>query len=133
MLTIFLEQIKSSKESEKLVTLKRVFASGEALLPKQVESFNQLLYRKQGTELINLYGPTEATVEVSFFPCSKEEAIRVVPIGQPIDNTRFYILDKNQKMQPIGVPGELHIAGVGLARGYLNRPELTAEKFVSNP
>jgi thioesterase domain-containing protein len=54
-------------------------------------------------------------------------------IGRPIDNTQIYILDQHNNAQPIGVPGELHIAGDGLARGYLNHPELTAERFVANP
>ncbi|MFB0847538.1 condensation domain-containing protein, partial [Paenibacillus oleatilyticus] len=56
-----------------------------------------------------------------------------VPIGKPIDNTQLYIVSRYDQLQPIGVPGELCIAGDGLARGYLNRPELTAEKFVSIP
>ena len=56
-----------------------------------------------------------------------------IPIGKPIDNIQFFILNPENRLQPIGVPGELHIAGDGLARGYLKRPELTAEKFVPNP
>ena len=57
----------------------------------------------------------------------------IVPIGTPIANTQIYILDQHNNPQPIGVPGEMYIAGEGLARGYLNRPELTREKFVTNP
>ncbi|TKJ02105.1 amino acid adenylation domain-containing protein, partial [Bacillus cereus] len=56
-----------------------------------------------------------------------------VSIGQPIQNTQLYVLDQNQRLQSIGIEGELYIGGAGLARGYLNRPNLTAEKFVSHP
>ncbi|MCY9588343.1 AMP-binding protein, partial [Paenibacillus alvei] len=74
--------------------------------------------------LINLYGPTEATVDVTYFDCEPGQAYVSVPIGKPIDNTRIYIVNGHNQVQPIGVAGELCIAGVGLARGYWNRPEL---------
>ncbi|MCU0286522.1 MAG: amino acid adenylation domain-containing protein, partial [Acidobacteria bacterium] len=107
--------------------LRHVFASGEALTVKQVENFNRLL-KSSGTRLINLYGPTEATVDVSYFNCT-DETRENIPIGKPIDNIQLYIVDKVKHLQPVGIPGELCISGVGLARGYLNNPELTAEKF----
>ena len=80
----------------------------------------------------NLYGPTEAAIDVTFYDCTKIE-YPFVPIGAPIDNTRIYIVDAHNNPQPVGVPGELHIAGDNLARGYLNRPELTRERFIDNP
>jgi amino acid adenylation domain-containing protein len=127
MLSVFLDYLKSSGHVKKLSGLKQVIASGEALLPAHVEQFNQLLKKENGTLLANLYGPTEATIDVSYFDCS--ETREIIPIGKPIDNIRLYILDKQMHIQPVGIPGELGISGIGLARGYLNRPELTAEKF----
>ncbi|MGB7606207.1 MAG: condensation domain-containing protein, partial [Lutisporaceae bacterium] len=80
---------------------------------------------------VNNYGPTENTVVTTSFVVDKE--YDNIPIGKPIANTQIYIIDKETKLQPIGVPGELCIAGESLARGYLNNPELTAEKFIENP
>jgi len=80
---------------------------------------------------INTYGPTEATVVcLAYEPDGKEDITHVLPIGHPIDNMQAYIVDHNLNPVPIGVPGELCIAGAGLAVGYLNRPEVTAEKFI---
>ncbi|MBA9085510.1 amino acid adenylation domain-containing protein/non-ribosomal peptide synthase protein (TIGR01720 family) [Fontibacillus solani] len=135
MLSAFLDFVEAGDDivTNSLTSLRHVFASGEALNAEQVKRFNQLLYRGGSTKLINLYGPTEATIDVSYFDCSTGEQIERVPIGRPIDNTELYILSERGTIQPIGVAGELCIAGVQLARGYLNRPELTAEKFVPIP
>jgi len=84
--------------------------------------------------LLNAYGPTETTITATAFEipprrCENTTLLRV-PIGRPLANRAIYILDNHDNPVPIGVPGELHIGGLGVARGYLNRPELTAEKFV---
>ncbi|WP_036707362.1 AMP-binding protein, partial [Paenibacillus graminis] len=97
-----------------------------------VKNFRRLL-GGGGSKLHNLYGPTEATVDVTYYDCSEGEVRAAVPIGKPIDNTRIYIVNKERRIQPLGVAGELCIAGAGVARGYLNKPELTAEKFVADP
>jgi amino acid adenylation domain-containing protein len=110
-------------------SLKRVVCSGEALSTDLQARFFACL----NAELHNLYGPTEAAVDVTFWPCERESERRVVPIGRPIANIQVYLLDAYLEPVPIGVPGELHIGGVGLARGYHNRPGLTATKFVPNP
>jgi amino acid adenylation domain-containing protein/thioester reductase-like protein len=133
MLGIFLEFLEKCDELDALMSLKQVFASGEALNLPQVGTFNRLLYERHGTELYNLYGPTEATIDVSCFNCSPSVTLKTVPIGKPIDNIRLYILDKHLTLLPIGIPGELCIGGIGLARGYRNRPELTEAAFVPNP
>lgn len=133
MLNAFLYYIENLPTLEKLSSLRQVFASGEALSLKQVEKFNQLLYSQNGTTLHNLYGPTEASIDVTYFDCLPEKVEDVIPIGKPIDNTQLFIVDKHNNLQPLGIEGELCIAGDGLARGYLNRPKLTAEKFVAHP
>ena len=88
-------------------------------------------YKPQSYQLINEYGPTEFTVCSTYFPVKQE--LDNIPIGKPVANSWLYVLDKQEALQPIGVPGELCLAGTQIARGYLNRPELTAEKFVPNP
>ena len=82
----------------------------------------------QSTKVWNLYGPTETTIWSTVNRLGEGEASEY--IGKPIANTQIHILDKSQQLVPIGVPGELCIAGSGLARGYLNQPQLTAEKFI---
>jgi amino acid adenylation domain-containing protein len=111
-------------------SLVRVVCSGEALHAEFRERF---FARLPGTELHNLYGPTEAAVDVTAWQCRKDDTSPVVPIGKPIANTRIYILDRRGEPTPIGVPGELHIAGANVGRGYLRRPELDAERFLPDP
>ena len=87
-----------------------------------------------GRHFFNAYGPTETTVCASMYLADSETAYpQGPPIGGPIANFQLYVLDSHLLPVPIGVPGELFIAGVGLARGYLHRPELTAERFLPNP
>ena len=110
-------------------SLKRVICSGEAL-PLEVQ---QLFFDRLGAALHNLYGPTEASVDVTYWPCSRDSELRTVPIGRPIANIQTYVLDRHLNPVSAGVPGELYLGGVGLGRGYLRRPELTASKFIPNP
>jgi amino acid adenylation domain-containing protein len=106
--------------------LEKIFCGGEALPRELAQQLLQL-----GPEVWNMYGPTETTIWSSTVRLSA--AAGRVPIGPPIDNTQLYILDDLQQPVPIGVAGELCIAGDGVANGYHNRPELTAERFVPNP
>ncbi|MEM6715874.1 MAG: amino acid adenylation domain-containing protein, partial [Cyanobacteria bacterium P01_C01_bin.147] len=127
MLAAFLE----APEAAQCNSLKRVICSGEALPTDLQTRFFQTL---PNVELHNLYGPTEAAIDVTAWACQPEDdASPTVPIGRPIANTQIHLLDSLGRLVPPGIPGELHIGGVGVARGYLNRPDLTAEKFVPNP
>jgi len=101
----------------------KVLCGGEAL-PGNLSA--QLLPRC--SELWNMYGPTETTIWSSVYRVRFTSA--TAPIGRPIANTSFYILDNHMQPVPIGVSGELYIGGDGVARGYLGRPELTEERFV---
>jgi fengycin family lipopeptide synthetase D len=132
MLGVFLEYVKEKKAGSMLSSLTMVFASGEALALSQVELFNQLLYVTNGTKLTNLYGPTEAAIDVTYFDCSPMPERHLVPIGKPIDNIKLYVLDKFEKLVPLGVAGELYIGGVGVGKGYVNNISLTDERFLPN-
>lgn len=108
-----------------LKTLKTIILGGEALpnrLYKEITSYTD-------ARIFNIYGPAETTVWSTNAQIFNSD----ITIGSPIANTQIYILDKNNTPLPIGVAGELCIAGEGVGKGYLNRPELTAEKFVPNP
>ena len=128
MLSVFL----GNADLAGLVSLKRIYCSGEAL-PTAVAA--QCRARLAHAELHNLYGPTEASIDVSAWCCDIGDAERhaVAPLGWPVDNTELHILDGRLRPMPLGVPGELCIAGIGVARGYVSRPELTRERFVGNP
>jgi amino acid adenylation domain-containing protein len=80
--------------------------------------------------LLNGYGPTETTTFAATHLIQTVDTARSVPIGQPIGNTRIYLVDNVGRPVPVGVVGELFIGGLGVARGYLGRPGLTAERFV---
>ena len=84
-------------------------------------------------EIHNEYGPTETTVSCTDYIFRAEETESYLSIGKPIANAQIYITDKYMNPVPIGVTGEICIAGDGVGAGYLNRPELTAEKFIDNP
>lgn len=81
--------------------------------------------------LVNHYGPTENTVVATCAEVEKDGTDRVPPIGKPVDNVRAYVLDRYGQPAPIGVPGELYLAGDSLARGYLGQHDQIDEKFVT--
>jgi amino acid adenylation domain-containing protein/non-ribosomal peptide synthase protein (TIGR01720 family) len=111
-------------------TLHTVLFGGEAVDPGAVRE----ALRQGPRRLLHVYGPTETTTFATWYPVSEvPEGAVTVPIGGPIANTHLYVLDTQQKLCPIGVPGELCIGGDGVALGYLRRPELSAERFIPDP
>ncbi|WP_322986209.1 non-ribosomal peptide synthase/polyketide synthase [Streptomyces sp. S584] len=117
---------------EALSGVRSVLTGGEAL---SVEHCRTLLDALPGTRLMNGYGPTESITYTHTHPVTREDVDsgRAIPLGRPLARTRAYVLDTALRPVPIGVPGELYIAGDGLARGYADRPGLTAERFTACP
>ncbi|WP_159882428.1 non-ribosomal peptide synthetase [Paenibacillus puerhi] len=115
----------------RLTSLRKMMFGGEKASVHHVRKALGLLGPDR---LVNLYGPTETTVLATAYEMkSLEEAAVSIPIGRPVQQTRLYVVDRHDKLVPIGVPGELCAAGIGLSRGYWQRPELTAEKFAPCP
>ncbi|MFC4547674.1 condensation domain-containing protein, partial [Paenactinomyces guangxiensis] len=107
-----------------------IFA-GEALAPVQLQAWKE---KYSETRLVNMYGPTETTVYVTYKEITAEEIrSNTSNIGRPLPTVSMYVLDGDQQLLPVGIPGELYIGGEGVTRGYLNRPDLTEERFVPNP
>jgi amino acid adenylation domain-containing protein len=109
--------------------LRRVVCAGEVLRGSLQE---RLLSRLQ-VRLENFYGQTEVSIDALCYPCERGVVPRVVPIGRPIADMQAYLLDSRLAPVPVGVWGELYLAGPGLARGYQHQPERTAERFLPSP
>ena len=120
-----------SMDVQPLLPAKLLIFGGEPLQTTMVETI-----RATGTacRIVNHYGPTETTIGKLLHEVqSVDQYGSTIPIGKPFSNTKTYILTKDLSPCPIGVPGQLYIAGDGLSRGYLNNDVLTLEKFIPNP
>jgi amino acid adenylation domain-containing protein len=111
-------------------SLRGAIVAGEACPPELVTRHFAL---RPGTGLWNEYGPTEGSVWSTVYAFPPHGPAGRVPIGRPIANVQVYIVDRDGRPAPLGVPGELWIGGGGVTRGYLGRPELAAEKFIPDP
>ncbi|WP_223069808.1 non-ribosomal peptide synthetase, partial [Paenibacillus caui] len=124
----YIMMILETMDPADFLSMKSVVVGGEKL---DTDTVVKLLRMKPDLQINNEYGPTENSVVSTSLLIQNEK--QPISIGRPIDNTHAYILGENDSLQPIGVIGELCLAGIGLARGYLNRPELTSDKFVPHP
>lgn len=114
--------------------LRLVVVGGEKALAESLARWRRL--PAHGVDWMNTYGPTETTVVATSFrhdARAEELDSSEIPLGRPLPNTQVYVLDRNRDLVPVGVPGELYIAGAGVARGYVGRGGLTAERFVPHP
>lgn len=134
--TVFFNQIAThlSKDNfSKLSTVKKIAVGGEALSGELVRAFQRKF--KNSIEIFNLYGPTESTVVATGHRVTDliPENQANIPIGKPFSNYKVYIVNEENELCPINVPGEILISSVGLAKGYLNQEEKTKEVFIDNP
>lgn len=116
-------------------TLRLIIIGGERAIPDRVRDWHKGVAKP--IQLFNTYGPTEATIVATNWELYENAAslgiMSEVPIGKPVANAQAFVLNRYLEIQPVGIPGELYLGGLGIARGYLSRPDLTAEKFVPNP
>ncbi len=119
----------TEKSAESLGSLRLLITGGDVLPPGPTAAW---FARLPEVQVVNTYGPTETAISATSFVVDSPTAHRI-PIGRPLGGRRVYVLDSAGRLVPVGVPGELCIAGPELARGYLDRPALTAERFVPDP
>ncbi|MCC6858462.1 MAG: amino acid adenylation domain-containing protein [Bryobacterales bacterium] len=127
----WVHELERSSDLGRPEHLRLVIIGGDLLRPEVLKAWQASPLGP--VRLLNAYGPTETTITAATFEVRAGAVPERVPIGRPLANRSAYILDPSGNPVPAGVPGELHLGGLGLARGYLNRPELTAERFIPDP
>lgn len=127
-----LEDVYSILSTYSNIPIKKMLLGVEPIKSSTIKKYYNL---NKNMKIINAYGPTEATI-CSTAICLDSNILKnykIIPIGKPMHNLQIYILDKNCQPVPIGVPGEIYIAGDNVAKGYLNNKELTDKNFISIP
>src|SRR5882724_6495470 len=128
-----LAALQTGKHPERVLPRQRLIVGGEASRRDWIERLRAMA---PSCEIYNHYGPTETTVGVLTYHVGSQvprTQSGTLPLGQPLPNSRVYVLDGAGHPVSLGDQGELYIGGCGVARGYLNRPDLTAERFVPDP
>jgi amino acid adenylation domain-containing protein len=117
----------------RMASLRYVFLGGEPIAPTRLRAWIER--SAQPAVIVNTYGPTECSDICCFYRLQEHDYLTDRPpaIGHAITDTQVFMLDRYRRLVPIGVAGELCVAGAGVGLGYLNRPALTAERFVPNP
>ncbi|AQA24418.1 D-alanine--poly(phosphoribitol) ligase, subunit 1 [Rhodococcus sp. MTM3W5.2] len=130
----FYQLAEADRQAPAELSLRYVVFGGEALELRRLSDWYDR-HPDTAPTLVNMYGITETTVHVSYrrIDAATAAAASASIVGQAIDGLRVYVLDERLQPAPVGVPGEMYVAGVQLARGYLGQPALTAGRFVANP
>ncbi|MFF0091755.1 amino acid adenylation domain-containing protein [Streptomyces canus] len=125
---------RSLVDTDAELSLRAVVFAGEKLEVSELRPFADR-FGLDRVALVNMYGITETTVHTTYHRITEEDLDPRAgnPVGHPLADLRVYLLDADARPVPVGVPGEMYVAGPGVARGYLNRPRLTAERFVPDP
>ncbi|WP_182880432.1 non-ribosomal peptide synthase/polyketide synthase [Microbispora sp. H10949] len=130
-LTAGLFRLVAAEDPACLAGVREVWTGGDVV---PADAVRRVMDACPGVVVVDGYGPTETTTFAAAHPMALPRQVPdAVPIGSPLDNMRLHVLDGRLRPVPVGVAGELYIAGAGLARGYLDRPGLTAERFVADP
>ncbi|GAE32620.1 non-ribosomal peptide synthetase [Halalkalibacter hemicellulosilyticus] len=129
LLNTFTQQLEENN-NKGFKSLKYLMVAGEEFPKKVAQRLRGIL---KEVCLENLYGPTECTVYATNYTVTGDRIYSSIPIGTPLPNVQVYVVDEHLNHQPIGVKGELCIAGRGVTRGYLNREELNKQHFVHCP
>src|SRR3977135_3932006 len=115
------------------IALRLVIFGGEKLELQSLRPWFER-FADEHPQLVNMYGITETTVHVTYRPLREADASAAGSmVGIKLPDLELYVLDKNLQLRPVGVAGEIYVAGDGLARGYLHHPELTAARFIPHP
>lgn len=122
-----------SSQQLKQIPIRCFLIGGEALHNGIVTSLlDKCNHGDKKLDVVNVYGPTECCVDATSYLINQDNCNEDIVIGKPLNNVRLYVLDKYQKIVPIGIPGELYISGDGVARGYRNSQELTSSAFMED-
>ncbi|MGE5458644.1 MAG: non-ribosomal peptide synthetase, partial [Methanococcaceae archaeon] len=128
-LNLFLGELDNINQ---LKSLKHIITSGEQ--PFINSSIKKLLNTYPAIQFHNQYGPSETHVVTSYTLCGQNDELQAkIPVGRPINNTQIFLLDKEMRFVPAGLPGDLYIGGYNVANGYINNIPLTNERFIQNP
>lgn len=130
-----LQIMLSSGKLDTMETGVKHFIIGGEILPLNLVREFMARHKDHQPYITNSYGPTECSTDATCYlvHAGNLDRYKTVPIGKPLGNYRAYVLDKEMRLQPVGVPGEIYIAGAGVGRGYWQREELTHEKFLADP